>query len=54
MKFLSRGIIHVCDFTPKNKFGVPIHITGYAMDGSTVHSGQSVYTPAQQAGFHGY
>jgi hypothetical protein len=49
-----QGNNHVCDFTPKNKFGVPIHVTGYAMDGSTVHSGQSVYTPAQQAGFHGY
>jgi hypothetical protein len=42
------------DLVPKNKFGQPIHINGYRMDGNLHRSGYSPYTPAQSAGFHGY
>jgi hypothetical protein len=44
----------VADFTPKNRFGQPIQISGYALDGSTARYGHSALTPAQQAGLHGY
>lgn len=42
------------DLTPKNKFGQPIKIYGHSMDGQNYRSGYSPYTPAQQAGLHGY
>jgi hypothetical protein len=44
----------VADFTPKNKFGNPIHINGYSVDGSNYRPGHSVFTPAQEQGLHGY
>jgi hypothetical protein len=44
----------VCDLTPKNRFGQPIQISAYALDGSTYRPGHSVFTPAQAAGLHGY
>jgi hypothetical protein len=44
----------VLDFTPKNRFGQPIQISGYALDGSTSRTGHSVFSPAQAAGLHGY
>lgn len=42
------------DLTPKNKFGMPIKITGHAMDGMGSRGGHSPFTPAQSAGLHGY
>jgi hypothetical protein len=45
----------MADLTPHNKFGMPIHISGMTMSGGTQQGGtHSPYTPAQQAGFHGY
>lgn len=42
------------DLTPKNKYGMPIKIATYSMDGRGMRRSDSPYTPAQQAGFHGY
>jgi hypothetical protein len=42
------------DMVPKNKYGMPIHISGYRMDGNKRRAGSSPYTPAQAAGFHGF
>ncbi len=42
------------DLSPHNKFGQPVHLNGYKMNGQQNRSGYSPFTPAQQAGFHGY
>lgn len=42
------------DLTPKNKFGQPIKLYGHSADGLNTRSGYSPYSPAQQAGLHGY
>ena len=42
------------DLTPKNKFGQPIKIYGHSLDGRQLRTGFTPYTPAQQAGFHGF
>lgn len=42
------------DLTPKNKFGQPFKIANITMRGGSGRTGYSPYTPAQQAGFHGY
>lgn len=42
------------DLTPKNKFGMPTKIMGHTMNGMGYSGGHSPFTPAQQAGLHGY
>ena len=42
------------DLTPKNKFGQPVKIYGHQLNGRQLRNGYSPYTPAQQAGFHGF
>jgi hypothetical protein len=42
------------DLTPKNKFGQPIKLYGHQLNGRQLRNGYTPYTPAQQAGFHGY
>lgn len=42
------------DLTPKNKFGMPVKISGYSLDGLNSYTGHSPWTPAQSAGMHGY
>ena len=42
------------DLTPHNKFGQPVKLYGYKMNGRQTRYGYSPYSPAQIAGMHGY